>query len=92
MAETNQLMVQNRELIEILIKRAGVHEGLWTLLVMFTMTAGNVGQSPNEVNPSVIASLERVGIQRVRPGAPLNNLTVDAAKVNPKPRGRSKRS
>ncbi len=98
MAEPNQYTFTHRELAEMLVKQAGVHEGFWMLLVQFNMTAGNVGQRPNEMNPTAILTIPQIGIMRLPPGGPLggpgipteNNVTVDAAKVNP--RGRSKRS
>lgn len=72
------------ELAEVLVKKLDIHEGLWGLYIEFNFGAANVGASPDgkSLAPAAIAAIKSIGIQRF--DAP-NNLTVDAAVVNPMP-------
>jgi len=84
MPEANQYTFTHRELVELLVKQAGIHEGNWALLVQFGMTSGNTGPNTNALAPMAMVMIGPIGIQRLPPGMPAdNNLTVDAAKVNP---------
>ena len=85
MAEVNQIVFSHRELIELLIKKAGVHEGKWGLILNMNVATGLVG-TPEQAAPGVIVSIPNIGIQRTPPDAPevAGNVSVDAAQVNPK--------
>lgn len=72
----------HKELVQALIKHQGLHEGLWMLYVQFGLGATNAGPSDDELLPSAIVPIQKIGLQK---GEKENNLTVDAAKVNPKP-------
>jgi hypothetical protein len=82
MPEVNQYMFTHKELLEMLIKQAGVHEGKWTILANFGFSAGNVGPSPEELSPGAVVAVLQMGIQRASPDTP-EAMTVDAAVVNP---------
>lgn len=82
MAEAAKYVFSYREVVESLIKKQGLHEGIWGLDVRFGMTATNFGPSENDLKPSVIIPILEIGIQKVDKE---NNLTVDASKVNPVP-------
>lgn len=84
MAEPTQFSFSYKELAEILVKKQDLHEGIWSFNVRFGMQATNFGPGPNELKPAAIIPIMDIGIQRVDQE---NNLTVDAAKVNPRPRG-----
>jgi alcohol dehydrogenase class IV len=93
MAEIVDYLFSYQEVVEALIKHQGIHEGLWSLRVEFALGAANVHTTPGgaEMVPAAIIPLQSIGLQR---SASLNNLTVDAAIVNPsqtenKPKGRS---
>jgi hypothetical protein len=82
MPEANQIVFDHKELIELLVKKAGVHEGRWMLLVMFGFGPGNFGPTSDQMTPGVVVAVQKVGIQRATPEIPLE-MTVDAALINP---------
>jgi hypothetical protein len=84
MAEASQFMFSYREVVEALIKKQGLHEGIWGLSVNFGIQATNVGPNELDLKPAAIIPILSIGIQRFEKE---NNLSADAAKVNPKPRG-----
>ena len=93
MPETKELLFKYPEVVEALLKQAGIHEGLWSLAVQFGLAAANAGPSDEELKPSAILAVLALGISRAdKP----TNLTVDASVVNPapasKPTTRRKRS
>src|SRR5271169_4588225 len=82
MPEANQYLFSNKELLELLIKQAGVHDGRWVLMTNFGIGPGNFGASPEQVAPGVAVVINQMGIQR----APLETpeaSSLDAAVVNP---------
>ncbi len=83
-----------KEIAECLIKQKGIHEGIWGLYVQFGIGAANIpGPQPKDerVFPAAIVPIINMGIQRFQKE---NDLTVDAAKVNPasSPKARPKKS
>ena len=82
MPEVNQYLFTNKELLDLLIKQAGVHEGRWMLAISFGFSAGNFGPSNEQMSPGAAVLINQVGIQRALPEAP-EALSVDAAVVNP---------
>jgi hypothetical protein len=103
MAEAQQYTFDYKEVAEALIKKQGIHEGLWGIYVEFGLGAGMVpfGPSKDMIAPAAIIPVQKIGIQRF---AEPNSLTVDAAEINPlaiqpsnassgvqMPRGRRKR-
>jgi hypothetical protein len=82
MPETKNYVFGYTELAELMIKKLDLHEGLWGIYVEFTLGAANVPTSPDNktIAPAAIAAIKGIGVQRFE--AP-NNLTVDAAVVNP---------
>jgi hypothetical protein len=80
MAEAQNYTFDYKEIAEALIKKQGIHEGLWGIYMEFGIGAANAGPSENIIFPAAIIPVVKVGIQRFdKP----NNLTVDAAEVNP---------
>jgi hypothetical protein len=77
MAEA-QYSFSYKEIVEMLVRRAGVTEGLWGFYVRFGLNAGNVGPDEQNLTPAAIVGLAEVGIQKVDK---LTNLSVDAAEV-----------
>lgn len=80
MAEPTQITFSYKELVELLIKHAGLHEGIWGLFVTFGMQATNAGPNENDLKPAVIIPVVGIGLQKFEKE---NNLSADAAKVNP---------
>lgn len=81
MAEVQTYAFEFKEIVEALIKQQDLHEGIWQFYVEFGIVAGNMGPSANELRPSAVVPIQRIGILRVEKET---NLTVDAAQVNPK--------
>jgi hypothetical protein len=84
-----QPIFDHRELATILIKHANIHEGLWGIAIEFGLFAANIN-TPTDLKtltPAAMALVQRVGLQ---PFETANNLTVDAALVNPRPKGKKK--
>lgn len=82
MPEVNAYTFNHKELLELLIKAAGVHEGEWMLQVNFGFSAANIGQDEESVHPAAIATVNYVGIAKAKQDSP-RSLVLDAAKVNP---------
>ena len=80
MAEVARYTFSHKEVVEALIKKQDLHEGLWMLYVEFGLGAANTGPNDAELMPAAIVPVKTLGLQR---GQQENNLTVDAAKVNP---------
>ena len=77
-------MFTHKELVELMIKKQNIHEGIWMLSVKFGMQATNFGAAPDgsDLFPTALIPVIAVGIHR---GEKINNLTVDASVVNPRP-------
>lgn len=89
MPEANQYTFSNKELLAILIKEAGVHEGRWMLIATFNFSAGNFGPTPEQMLPGAVTAVSNLGIQRSQAETPVE-ITLDAAVVNP-PSGSSEK-
>lgn len=76
-------MFSHTELVTQLIKAKGIHEGFWMLAVSYGFGAANVGETDKTLNPAAFVPITAIGIRSV-PNVE-NNLTVNAAVVNPKP-------
>jgi len=73
--------------VEALIRYNNIHEGLWGLYIEFGLAAANMGQGPEDILPTAIIPVKKIGVQRFNEA---NNLTVDAAEVNPAPKAKKK--
>ncbi len=82
MAEPSQIVFSYKEVAEALVKKYGLSEGIWGLWVKFGIKAANVGESDTDVKPTAIIPILELGLQKLDKE---NNISVDAAKVNPKP-------
>jgi hypothetical protein len=82
MPEISQLFFSHKELLEMLVKKADIHEGKWQLVVNFGFTAGNFGPNDTEMSPGAATIVNAIGIQKAVPESP-PALVIDAAAVNP---------
>ncbi len=80
MAEPSQYKFTLKEVAEALVKRQGIHQGIWGLLVEFGFAAANTGPSKEEVYPTALVPIVKLGLQELKEET---NFSVDAAKVNP---------
>jgi len=82
MPEMKQVTFSHKEVAEALIRYNDIHEGLWGLYVEFGLAGANVGATPGgDLNPAAIVPILKLGLQRYDSQ---NNLTANAAVVNPK--------
>jgi hypothetical protein len=73
--------------VEALIRYNNIHEGLWGLYIEFGLAAANMGQAPEDILPTAIIPVKKIGVQRFNEA---NNLTVDAAEANPAPKAKKR--
>jgi hypothetical protein len=88
------IVVGHKALAELMVKQQGIHEGLWGLFIRFGLQATNIPvQLPNSSQislfPAAVLPIIEIGIQEF---AELNDLCVDAAVANPKPKGKKTRT
>lgn len=88
MADNTPQFFEHKEVVTALLKEKGIHEGLWSLSIQFGITAANAGPNDDDLMPAAIVPVLKIGIQQTEK---VNNLTVDAAEVNPPPTSRKKR-
>ena len=89
MPEVNQYVVKPKEIAELIVKSANIHEGEWWLVASFGFAPGNFGPTDTEMAPGVAVVVQNLTIQRVLPTTiprPPEALVVDAAQFNPKPK------
>lgn len=79
------ILVNYKDLATLMVKQQGLHEGLWGIYVRFGLRASNIPvqhEHGTSLMPTAILPLLEIGIQ---PFSEANDLTVNAAIVNPKP-------
>lgn len=78
MPEPEVLKFTFKEVAELMVRQAGLTEGLWGLYVRFGIAAANTGTSLEDLKPTAIVPVLELGLQRFsEPSA----LTVDAAEI-----------
>jgi len=82
MPEPNQYLYKHKELLELLVRQAGVRKGRWMLMAVFNFGAANIGPTPEQVVPGAVVGLAQIGIQLAPPDTP-TEVTVNAAEINP---------
>jgi hypothetical protein len=82
MPEINQVFFQHREVVELLIKKADIHEGKWVLALNFGLSAGNFGPTLDQLAPGAVVAVLGIGLNRAPPDTP-EAIQVDASAVNP---------
>src|SRR5215217_4250382 len=87
MPEANQITWTHKELVTLLVKERGIHEGRWVLLLNFGMAPANMGPNDDFISPGMMFGVTSIGIQREPPDVTsASSLVVDAAEVNPPPK------
>lgn len=83
MPEHKTITFNHKEVAEALVRASNIHEGLWGVYIEFGIAGANVGDqaNPDSIVPAAIVPVLKIGIQRFDNP---NNMTVDAATVNPK--------
>ncbi len=81
MAEVTQYLFPHRELVETLIRKQRLHEGIWMLTFQLGMGMVNVpSPTSGEPVPAATVAIMSVGLQKTDKEGPM---ALDAAKVNP---------
>lgn len=80
MAEATQIVFTHREVVEALLKKQGIHEGIWGIYIKFGIKGANVGLADADLMPAAIVPVLEIGLQKFDKE---NNLALDAAQVNP---------
>jgi hypothetical protein len=83
MPEETEVMFTHKELVELMLKKQNIHEGIWMLSVRFGMQATNFGATPDgsDVLPTALIPVLAIGIHRTDK---VNNVAVDASAANPR--------
>lgn len=82
MPEVDQYTFKYREVLEALVKKAGLHEGKWQLTMQFGLAGMNMGPTPEQTVPAAAVGVTSIGLSRAKPDSP-SALVIDAAEVNP---------
>lgn len=83
MGEPESYTFDFKEIVELLVKKANIHSGIWSISLQFGLGGANISQGPGaDFHPAAIVPVLKIGLQRAKEE---NNLSVDAAKVNPAP-------
>jgi hypothetical protein len=80
MAEAKQIVFTYKEVVECLIKKQGIHEGIWGIFLRFGIQGANVGPTGTDISPAAIVPVVEIGLQRMDE---ISNIAVDAGVVNP---------
>jgi hypothetical protein len=82
MPEIENVTFTHKEIAEMLVRKQNLHEGLWGIFIEFGLSGANIGESPESdlILPAAVIPVLKIGIQRFKTP---NNLTVDAAVINP---------
>lgn len=84
MADPKRVVLPYKDLVEMMIKRNNLHEGLWGLFARFGLNVANAPveyDDATQVRPVAIVPLIEIGLQEYKQ---LNDLSLDAAVVNPR--------
>jgi hypothetical protein len=82
MPEVSQYTFKHQEVLEALIKKAGLHEGKWQLSLSFGLSALNMGPSPDQMVPGAAIGVLNFVLLKAQAESP-ESLVADAAVVNP---------
>lgn len=76
---------KHEDLIVLMLRDKGIHDGRWMLQIRFGLGAGNAGPSLDQMNPTAFVPVMSIGLVQTQIEGPL---IVDASKANPveKPR------
>ena len=80
MPETPQIVFSYQEVVEALLKKQGIHDGIWGLFFRFGLGAANIGPTESQVNPAAIVSILEIGLQKFEKES---NISFNAATLNP---------
>ncbi|QPD04930.1 MAG: hypothetical protein Nkreftii_002704 [Candidatus Nitrospira kreftii] len=77
-----------KELVEYMLKKHNIHEGIWGVYASFQFAGINAKDPSGEVQPASVAAIKEIGIS---PFSEESSIAFDAANLNP-PKARTKKS
>jgi hypothetical protein len=83
MAEVTAFTFNHAEIVSLMVRERGIHEGLWQLSVEFGFAASNVGPDADHLSPTGLVGIVKLGVLKVPDSTQRSSLIVDAAEVNP---------
>jgi len=89
MAQSERMTFTFKEITELMVRKAGVKEGLWAISLKLGIQGVSIGQTPDELVPAAIVPILEIGIERVDTPS---RLSVDAAEVSAPLRARVKKA
>lgn len=83
MSEIKNFDYTNKELVSLILKKEGIHEGNWVLAAKLSFSAMNVGGAPDgsDASPAGVVALTGIRIERIPEPLPFS---INAAEANPK--------
>lgn len=87
---STDIMLNFKEVIALIIKEKGIHEGLFVPAMELSFGAGAEKNDSGTTAPTVKISIKNIGIQKVDDSQINNELVVDASVVNPKRKRKAK--
>lgn len=81
MAEIEKITFSYQEVVEALVKKQGIHEGIWGIYLEFAIGGANIGTGNDDILPSAIIPVVKIGLQKTNE---ITNISLDAAVVNPR--------
>ncbi len=80
-ADSQIIGTSHKKVVEALLRFHNIHEGIWGLFIRFGIGASNVGENEQQLLPAAIVPVVEIGLQKFERET---NVSVDAAKVNPR--------
>jgi hypothetical protein len=82
MAEVDTYGFDLKEVAAALVKKQGIHEGLWMLAFEFNLGAGVFGANKEDVRPAAFVQINKISLVRAHEISNAPNLIVNAAEIN----------
>ena len=64
MSEPRVITFSHREVAEALVKKEGLHQGIWGIYVEFGLGAVNIGADSDDTLPAAVVPVKKIGLQR----------------------------
>lgn len=80
MAEPNQIVFSHKEVVEALLEKSRIKNGIWGLYIKFGIQGANIGSGKADLQPAAIVPILQLGLQKFDEES---NLSIDAAKRKP---------
>jgi hypothetical protein len=86
MPAPTQFTFSYKEVVELLVRKAEITEGIWGLQVRFGMQATNINQADGTLLPAAVVGILEIGLQKFDK---LNNIAIDAGELAKQDTGKS---